>query len=99
MRRLHQHLRPLRDVVGVAFDDGTVRESEKDASLLAVDGVVVDIDAVGNAGGYLTIDDGLLVTGDNFGNRDIVAAFHHTSGDTGGVNHRRLGTDKEQLRS
>ena len=87
---------PLRDIVCIAFDDGTISKTEKDSGFQAIDGVVVDIDTVSDAGGHLAVDDGLLVAGDDFGNGDIVASFHHTSGDTGSVNHRRLGTDKEQ---
>ena len=92
----HQHLRPLWDFVGVAFDDGAIGETEEDACLATVDGVVVDINPVCNTGGHLAVDDGFLIARDNLGNGNIVATLHHAAGNAGCVDHGRFGADKEQ---
>ena len=58
----HQTLRPLGDIVGVAFDDFSVGETEEEVGLAVIDGIVVEIYPVGDTGGYLAVDDGLLVS-------------------------------------
>jgi len=48
----HQALCPLWNVVGVSFDDGAIGKTEEDACLMAVNGVAVEIYAVGDDNGH-----------------------------------------------
>lgn len=58
---LHQHLCPQRNIISVTFDDYAIGKTEKNASLLTVYGVVVDIDSVSDIRGYFAVDDGFLI--------------------------------------
>lgn len=63
---------------------------------MAINRIVVEINAVGNGCCYLAVDDGLLVARNNLGIGDIMSAFHHASSDTGCIDRGRPGADKEQ---
>ena len=54
---LHQHLSPLWDGIGVAFNDGTIGKPEEQTCFATIDRIVVDIDTVSDTGSNLTIDD------------------------------------------
>ena len=73
---------PEWDVVGVALEWPSVGHAEQQASLGIVNGVIVNIHTVSNSRHALAVEYRLLVARDNLVNRYVVAAFHHSLGNT-----------------
>lgn len=75
-------MNPIGQFLNVLFEHLTVNHAEKQTRLLIINGVVINISSVYKAAYSLAIKDGLVVAGNNFGDRHIVTTFHHPSGNT-----------------
>ena len=75
-------MNPTGQFFDVLFEYFTVNHAEKQTCLLIINGVVINISSVNKAAYSLAIKDGLVVAGNNFGDRHIVTTFHHPSGNT-----------------
>jgi len=73
------------------LEELTVGHAEQQASVSIVDGVIVDVDAVGKSGATLAVEDGFVVAGNYFRDRNIVAALHHATGNARGIDGRVAG--------
>jgi len=75
-------MNPIGQFLNVLFEHLTVNHAEKQTRLLIINGIVINISSVYKAAYSLAIKDGLVVAGNNFGDRHIVTTFHHPSGNT-----------------
>ena len=89
-------MNPTGQFFNVLFEYLTVNHAEKQMCLLIINGVVINISSIDEAAYSLTIKDGLVVTGNNFGDRYIVTTFHHPSGNTRSIDGRMIGGYEEE---
>ena len=82
-------MRPHGNIVGIAFDNHTVGETEEDARFVAINGVVVDIGAVNNTRQLYTVGDRFVIARDNFDNRHVVATLDNALCNTRRIDGRR----------
>ena len=79
----------------VSLEYLSVHHPKQQTGFLIVNGIVVDISTVSNLADPTAVKDGLVVTGNDFSDRDIVTAFHHTTGNPRGVYRRMVRGNEE----
>ena len=75
-------MNPTGQFLNVLLEYLTVNHAEEQTRFLVINRVVINISSVYKSAYSLTIKDGLVVAGNNFGDRHIMTAFHHPSGNT-----------------
>ena len=70
--------RPLRNVVCVAFNQFSIRQSEQKRSVLVFNRIVIDIKTIHRWNYLLAVENGFLVSGNNLGNRYVMTALYHS---------------------
>ncbi len=83
-------MNPIGQFLNVLFEHLTVNHAEKQTRLLVINGVVVNISSVNKTAYSLAIKDGLVVTGNNFCDRNVVTTLHHPSGNTRSIDGRMI---------
>lgn len=84
-------MNPTGQFLNVLLEHFTVNHAEKQTRLLVINGVVINISSIYKTAHSLAIKDGLVVAGNNFGDRHIMTAFHHPSGNARGIDGRMIG--------
>jgi len=77
--------RPLRNVVCVAFNQFSIRQSEQKRSVLVFYRIVIDIKTIHRRNYLLAVENGFLVSGNNLDNRNIMTALYHSLCNSSGI--------------
>ena len=70
-------MNPTGQFLNVLLEHLTVNHAEKQTRLLVINGVVINISPIYKTAHSLAIKNGLVVAGNNFGDRHIMTAFRH----------------------
>lgn len=88
-------MRPIRQLFCIALENLSVNHTEEQTRLLIIYGIVIDISPIGNQTHTATVEDGLIVAGNNLSDRNVVTTFHYTTGDARGVDGGMIGGNEE----
>ena len=84
-------MNPTGQFFNVLFEHLTVNHAEEQTRFMVINRVVINISSVYKSAYSLTIKDGLVVAGNNFGDWYVVTTFHHPSGNTRSIDGRMIG--------
>ena len=89
-------MNPTGQFLNVLLEYLTVNHAEKQTRLLVINGVVINISPIDEPAYSLTIKNGLVVAGNNFGDWYVVTTFHHSSGNTRSIDGWMIGGNEEE---
>ena len=89
-------MNPTGQFFNVLFEHLTVNHAEEQTRFMVINRVVINISSVYKSAYSLTIKDGLVVAGNNFGDWYVVTTFHHPSGNTRSIDGRMIGGYEEE---